>query len=117
MLIVIILIWFNAIFFYAIILYMRINYTFLLPNGDISKSIFKSNSPKNSCIKIFNRILRESNEKSLEVKLIILDLQREKKFYYLCHAVLDPHEKQISKDKIITIKYDTNITKLSKKIF
>lgn len=95
---------------------MKSQFTFTLKNENINKiPIYISNSPKNACIKIVNRLLREENEEIKRIPIVIINLETQKKYYYVAICVKNdiPIKKIINKNKIIFIRYNVFVEKKS----
>ena len=83
-------------------------------------SVFNKQSPKQACISIFRRILRDcKNEELVQCVIIVKNIIKNREYIYDCRAVYRPYNKIVSykKNKIIVINFDINILKLNNKCF
>lgn len=98
---------------------MKQNYTYFIPQENkFENALYKKHTPKGACVSIFRRILRDANDKEdVDIKLLIKNIDTDKRYYYRCLAIHNPHQKVINEKCIITIKYDISIIKINKDLF
>lgn len=82
-----------------------------------AQSVYTKRAPGMAVRSIFRRLLRETNNETFEVKLIVKNLNNGKLYYYDCRAIYNPTQKLVSNFKYLTIKYEINIIKLNERCF
>lgn len=91
------------------------HYTFII-NGILNNKIhnYISNSPKNACMKVVNRILRDTDEQLVNLNVTIINLVTNKKYYYKIIASKNetPVYKRINDFKTISLRYRVFIQKV-----
>lgn len=98
----------------------KYHYTYTLDFNDLyidKEKLYVSNSPKNACMKIVNRLLRNV-DKDIVIPISVINLDKDYKVYYykcMCVKLKEPIRKQINRYKEITIRYDVVIVKYSEK--
>lgn len=95
---------------------MKQQYTYTLKNENSNKiPIYNSNSPKNACLKIINRLLRDENDDIKRIPITIINLETQKKYYYIAICIKNniPIKKVINKHKAIYLRYSVFVEKKS----
>lgn len=93
----------------------KYNYTYQINGISNTKTHnYISNSPMNACRKIANRFLRDKNDEIINFNITIVNMITNKKYYYKVFANKNevPVYKQISKFKIIEMRYAVFIQKM-----
>lgn len=95
---------------------MKFQFTYTLKNENTTKiPIYNSNSPKNACMKVINKLLRDIDDDIIRIPITIVNLESQKKYYYIAICIKNniPIKKIINKTKTIFVRYSVYIEKKS----